>query len=117
MIIVLVGYSGGKSIINVCVVVPGLSSIAKIKNYYAKSAGMIPDIQKRVEDREESGQDVPSLILFFYQAALLMSKEHLSSTIFKACSRLPAVSRSLASLSSPITFLIQLLKSCLISFE
>ena len=62
-------YPREKSIINVCIFLSGLSSVEKIKGYYAKSTSMIPDFQKRNTEREnklkemeESGKDIPSLI-------------------------------------------------------
>jgi tubulin-like protein CetZ len=62
-------YPRDKSILTVNVILSGLSSVEKIKKYYSKSSLLIPEFQKRKEDREgklkdmdELGKDIPSLI-------------------------------------------------------
>ena len=62
-------YPRERSILNVSVILSGLSHVEKIKNYYTKSSELVPQFQKRNEEREaklkemeDSGKDIPSLI-------------------------------------------------------
>ena len=62
-------YPREKDALGVCVLLSGLSNVEKIRNYYAKSVSLIPEFEKRREEREnrlrsleEVGQDIPSLL-------------------------------------------------------
>ncbi len=62
-------YPRGRGTLSVHVVISGLSNVEKIRNYYAKLVGLIPEFQRRREEREdrlrsmeEVGKDIPSLL-------------------------------------------------------
>jgi tubulin-like protein CetZ len=62
-------YPREKHIIDVNVVFSGLNNVQKIRDYYTKSLSLIPEFQKRQEDRqarlkdmEELGKGIPSLL-------------------------------------------------------
>ena len=62
-------YPRERDTLGVHVVLSGLSSVEKIRNYYAKSVSLIPEFEKRREEREsrlrsleEAGKDIPSLL-------------------------------------------------------
>jgi cell division GTPase FtsZ len=62
-------YPRERNIIDVNIVLSGLSNVAKVREYYKKSLVMIPEFQKRQADRENSlreleelGRGIPSLL-------------------------------------------------------
>lgn len=62
-------YPREKNIIDVSIILSGLSNLNKIRDFYIKSTGLIPEFQKRREDRESQlkeledlGRDIPSLL-------------------------------------------------------
>jgi tubulin-like protein CetZ len=62
-------YPRERGIIDVNVVVSGLSNVEKVRSYYSKSVKLIPEFQRRKEQREvrlkdmeEVGKDIPSLL-------------------------------------------------------
>jgi tubulin-like protein CetZ len=63
-------YPREKHIVDVNVVFSGLNNVRKIREYYTKSLSLIPEFQKRQEERvaclkdmEDLGKDIPSLLL------------------------------------------------------
>ena len=62
-------YPRDRDTLGVHVVLSGLSNVEKIRNYYAKSVSLIPEFEKRREEREsrlrsleEVGKGIPSLL-------------------------------------------------------
>lgn len=62
-------YPRERNIIDVNIILSGLSNVPKIREYYVKSSDLIPEFQKRREDQanqlkemEELSKDIPSLI-------------------------------------------------------
>jgi len=62
-------YPREKAIMEVTVILSGLSNVEKIREYYSKSTSLIPEFKRRQEelegrlkDMEEIGKDIPSLL-------------------------------------------------------
>lgn len=62
-------YPREKDVIDVNIILSGLSHLDKIRDYYIKSASLIPEYQKRREERDnrlkaidELGRDIPTLL-------------------------------------------------------
>ena len=62
-------YPREKSVVEVTLILSGLSDVEKVREYYSKSTSLIPEFKRRqeeIEDRlktmEEIGGDIPSLL-------------------------------------------------------
>jgi len=62
-------YPREKTIVEITLILSGLSNIEKVREYYTKSTSLIPEFKKREEETEsklrsmeEAGKDIPSLL-------------------------------------------------------
>jgi len=62
-------YPRERTVVEVTLILSGLSDVEKIRNYYSKSTRLIPEFKRREEETadrlksmEEVGKDIPSLL-------------------------------------------------------
>ncbi len=62
-------YPRGRGILDVTVILSGLSNVEKVREYYSKSVSLIPEFEKRekeietkLRDMEDVGKDIPTLL-------------------------------------------------------
>jgi hypothetical protein len=62
-------YPAGRGVLDITLILSGLSNVQKVKNYYDKSVGLIPEFARRQEDAEnklrqleEAAEGVPTLV-------------------------------------------------------
>ncbi len=62
-------YPSGRGILDVTVILSGLSNVEKVREYYSKSVSLIPEFKRRekeietkLKDMEDVGKDIPTLL-------------------------------------------------------
>ena len=62
-------YPRGRGVLDVTVILSGLSNVEKVRDYYSKSVSLIPEFEKRekeieikLRDMEDIGKDIPTLL-------------------------------------------------------